>query len=229
VPTLAPSNTPQPSNTQTRTKTPAPTNTALATRTLKPTEAANPTPTPTRLPAKLAEQIVQNYEALEFMQATTILLNEMAGDVQAGKLSSEEAHGSLLALAALSRQISGVITQTVVLAPLQADWERAIVVHQKTTDILSRWLNQKIEPGAVLSEAEPLLAEIEAALVNAERTLETLYGFDANLLARQRHAAMKEARKAIAPTATPKASPTRTPRPAVNTLPPQQATATPTQ
>lgn len=144
------------------------------------------TPIATPLPEQLSEQIEQTYTILVLIEANAELLNESALRVQSGQLDGFEGLGAVFAVAALIAAVDESIPQTVPPDPLRSAWNGATVVHQQTKDLAGRWLDKQVDSAQVVAEIEPLLTSIGEILTQAEAALGTEYGFDSDMLTRER-------------------------------------------
>jgi hypothetical protein len=163
---------------------PSPAPAVSETPTLAPELPSTPFATP--LPEALSEQIEQTYTTLVLIQANAELLNESATRVQSGELDGLEGLGAVFAVAALIAAVDESIPQTMPPDPLRSAWNAATVVHQQTKDLAGRWLDKQVDSAQVVAEIEPLLTSIGEIVTEAEAVLGTEYGFDSDMLTRER-------------------------------------------
>jgi hypothetical protein len=184
--TPAPTDTPSPTDTPTPTDTPQPTDTPTPTNTPSPTDTPTPTLAPTPLPDELADQILDTYEALVFIQTAAELLDEVASRVESGETEGFDKLRSLMVVAGLVGGVNDAVPQMTPPDTLAPAWNDAIAAHDALQEILRGWWEEEIDASQVVVDLEPILADIDAIVADAEEALADEYGFDPSFLTEQR-------------------------------------------
>jgi hypothetical protein len=131
------------------------------------------------------------------------MLAETAVRVQTGELEGFESFGTLLVLAAIIEAVDESLPELEPMPELKGLWEEMLVVHERTKEVLSAWYDDEIDSTQVIAEVEPLLADAESALEDAERTLAREYGLPTDELKAVRQELVREMRDIVAGVATP--------------------------
>jgi len=191
------------------TVTPTPTviiPTSTSTRTPIPTRTATPTPDPTETPIPLTdaerESIQQAYMMMLFFELDANMLQELAEKVQDEELTGTDAWSSLFTLALLVNVVDESFPNVTVPDLFVPFWDKAILIHEATKDLVARWFNDEIESSTVLEEIPPHLKDIEKIMDDLDKALAKEYGFERDELDQYREEAIVNMNEIFA-TATP--------------------------
>jgi hypothetical protein len=114
------------------------------------------------------------------MQVTGELLAETAARAQAGELDDEDTAVAALALGALVQAVDEDVPAVTPPAELAGAWQRAAAAHEAVKSTAGAWLLATASPdaGSLGAALAPSLAELEAALVEADGVVARTYGMD---------------------------------------------------
>ena len=167
-----------------------PTNTPLPSSTATSTATATSPPTDRPVPPVLAEQMDALHMAMFLIQLDAELLAEAAFRVQSGNLDSARLAGVLTAIAEYADTVDQIASGISVPDDLSPAWDEAFEAHAGTKAILSRWLNEQIEPEDVIAQMEAVRESAAHALQVGEQAIAQVFAFDTVELAAAREDAL---------------------------------------
>lgn len=142
-------------------------------------DTAAPTATPDPVTEALADPLLRTYRVMVSMQVNATLLAETAALVEAGQLEEDDTAVAALALGALTQSVDEDAPQVTPPPELDGAWQSAVAAHETIKAAAGQWLLGPADAGSLSESLAPSLADLEAALVQADGAVATAYGVDA--------------------------------------------------
>jgi len=180
-----------------------PTQTPLLTHTPYPTDTPSPASTPLSL--ELVDSIRDGYVALFLLEASAVMLEEMADEIESGNMDEWEGFGALLLIAAMVSTVDEVLGEPPPSDVLQLAWKEGQIALPLLQDVMKRWADKEITSKDISGELRPVRSHIDRAFQAAEATVADQFGIAPSQLRQWREEAMAELRTALTTTPTPAA------------------------
>jgi hypothetical protein len=166
--------------------------------TIEIVDTSQPTASPTLLPTQVAGQALQVYRTMLIIQANSEQLQATAAlvDTQEGELNLKESP-MMMSLSVSIVSVDDLITNLQAPNNVLLPWQRALIVHQETKEILSSWLRDATVPSEVIGATMPVIGDIQRDVGEVETTLHSEYGYDRTELERERQAVLEIMRQML--------------------------------
>jgi hypothetical protein len=154
--------------------------------------------------ADLSDPLRRGYSALALLQGLTVMLDDTAQQLQAGKLDGARGLDVLAATGGALKAVRAVLDEPPPADALQTAWDEANRQVPQIQDIVSRWSANKISPQEVAGLLKPVQAQATQALAAAESALTQEYGVDPRQLRQVREDALNSLRNTLQATPAPR-------------------------
>lgn len=165
--------------------------------TAEPTVA--PTAEPTAVPAgepsvsmDLPEKVEEGYGMLVMLEASAILVEDLAAQIASGEADDERTMGTVLMLGFMLGMADEVLAEPAPDPALEEAWEEARIALPLLNEALGDWTDGEGESGEIADAIAPVHEQIGVALTAAEEALAAAYGGSAEELAALRAWAIDE-------------------------------------
>jgi hypothetical protein len=143
-----------------------------------PTNTPALTATPTAIPEETQKLLQGAYGVVVMTKAAEVLTAETAKQVQDGKLTGLKSYGALLVIGAIISETRALFNQPAPVPDLQPVWDEGKPAVAALTDVLARWLDQKITSADIPRELEPVTAQTDKMQKAARQLFVERYGID---------------------------------------------------
>jgi hypothetical protein len=145
----------------------------------------------------LSEPLRRGYSALAMLQGVSVVLDETAQQMQAGKLDDARVQDVLAATGSVLKSVRDVLSEPPPADGMQTAWDEADHQVGQTQDLVSRWSGNKISPREVEDQLKPVQEQGTHMLATAESALTQEFGVDPGALRQAREDAMNSLRSTL--------------------------------
>ena len=179
-------------------------NVPLPSQSTLPQTGTTPSNSGTGASTGLSEPLRRGYSALAMLQGVSVVLDETAQQMQAGKLDDARVQDVLAATDSVLKSVRDVLSEPPPADGMQTAWDEADHEVAQIQDIVSRWSANKLSLREVEDQLKPVQEQGTHMLSTAESALTQEFGVDPGALRQAREDALNSVRNTLLATPTPR-------------------------
>ena len=138
------------------------------------------------LDALSGDPLLRTYRSLVAIQVNAALVAETVGQVQAGRIDDDEMPVAALALGALTQSVDDGLPGVSPPPALAAQWQAAVARHEEVKALGAQWLIGQATVAEVAAALQPIRADLQRLLAEADSAVAAEYGVSAAELTEHR-------------------------------------------
>jgi len=170
------------------------------------TSPATDEPGPPTLVPKVQEDARRGYLTLFLLDASVVLVDEIASQVQSGEMDGLEGLGSLLVVGALLQAVDEALLEPAPIDALGDAWVEAQIAIPLLRGVVGDWMDEEIGSVDVPKRLEPARRQVDRVMALANEAMADQVGYRSEDLETLRQEAMADLRASLAATPEPGAS-----------------------